>query len=144
MYVFRQSVNPTTSESYIQPSTLSVRFASQYDDGTPTEENPATLSGSTLADQDSGQIIPRGPLTRDAPHRISKAFVDNGTGGLDDLVPVQQVVEVLAQDLNLDTKKKRSLVRAMKKAGMLAVKKIHVPKTWSKVRTAPGCLCTVY
>lgn len=86
------------------------------------------------------QLIPCGPLTHDAPDRINKAFVDPGAAGFDDLVPVvQQVVEVLAQDSSLDTKKRKSLVRAMKKAGMLAVRKIHVPKTWGKVRAVVGC-----
>lgn len=78
-------------------------------------------------------------MTHDAPDRINKAFVDPGAAGFDDLVPVvQQVVEVLAQDSSLDTKKRKSLVRAMKKAGMLAVRKIHVPKTWGKRQSKHG------
>lgn len=100
------------------------------------KEYRATLSGSTLAEPP--QSITGRMLGYEMQDSASMATEQSSSipavVGIDSLV--QQAVrymEVVADDRAMDAKKKRSLVRAVKKAGMSAAKKLDVSNTWRKV-----------
>ena len=109
----------------------SINFIPHLLEGADQEDNTSALSGSTLADPT--QVIARDYVDADPQHRTAKILVRPGSAVFDDLVPaIEQAAEVFAQDLKLGTKRK-SLVRVVKKVGVLAVRKMGVPKTWTKV-----------